>query len=273
MSNKPTIVAREVSKTYSLTSSGSARGLSLPNRKTIIEALKPANFVAYQGESIGIIGKNGSGKSTLMRLLAGSESPTSGEVYASTAPTLLGVSAALQSSLSGRQNIQLGLLASGMHPEEAKRLEQSVIDWAELNDSIDRPLRTYSSGMSARLKFAISTASPAEILLIDEALSTGDATFKAKAHKRMESFLEGSGTVVLVSHGVKSIRENCERSIWLHEGEIIADGETGEVSRAYVKWTNRAVNDKPEEADAILREARESYARPEIVLQSEVSAF
>lgn len=271
MSSKPTIVSREISKTYSLTSSGSSLGLSLPNRRTLIHALKPASFVAYQGQSIGIIGKNGSGKSTLMRLLAGSESPTAGAVYASTTPTLLGVSAALQSSLSGRQNIQLGLLASGMHPDEASRLEQPVIDWAELNDSIDRPLRTYSSGMAARLKFAISTATPAEILLIDEALSTGDATFKAKANKRMEDFLNNSGTVMLVSHGVKSIRENCERSIWLHEGEIIADGETGEVSRAYVKWTNRAVNGKPEEAEAIIREARESYQRPNIVFQSEIT--
>lgn len=270
MSSNPTVVAREISKTYSLTGSGSELGI-LPSRKrTHVKALLPSSFVTYQGESVGLIGKNGSGKSTLMRLIAGNESPTSGEVLTSTSPTLLGVAAALQSALSGRENIRLGLLAAGMTPKEARETEQSVIDWAELNSSIDRPLRTYSSGMSARLKFAISTAIPAEILLVDEALSTGDATFKAKAHERMNSFLNTSGTVILVSHGVSTIRENCERTIWLHEGEIIADGDTAEVTKAYVKWTNRAVNDKPDEAREILAEARASYTKPDIVLKSEL---
>ena len=270
MSDKPTVVVRDLSKTYRLTSSGSIRGLG--RKTTSVDALKSVSFVSYRGESVGILGKNGSGKSTLLRIIAGNESPTSGLVRVSTEPRLLGVSAALQGALTGRENVRLGLLAMGLHPDEVAQLEDSVIEWADLTDSIDRPLRTYSSGMSARLKFSIATSVRAEILLVDEALSTGDSTFTSKAKKRMDSFLEESGTVFLVSHGAKTIQDNCSRALWLHEGEIIADGSAESLTKRYRVWSNRAATGKDDEAEKIIRETAASYTPPTIRLSSETAS-
>lgn len=270
MSDNPTVVARDLQKTYTLTRSGSVRGFSRQSQRKRIRAVKSATFVARQGESIGILGKNGSGKSTLLRMIAGSESPTAGTVLVSAKPTLLGVSAALQGTLSGRENVRLGLLAMGLMPNQVAEMEQPVIEWSELGESIDRPLRTYSSGMTARLKFSIATSVKAEILLVDEALSTGDATFNAKAHERMESFLDSSGTVFLVSHGATTIQENCTRAIWLHEGNIIADGDAETITKRYRVWGNRQATGKNDEARRILLETRQTYDAPEIVFSSEI---
>lgn len=270
MSDSPTVVARDLQKTYTLTRSGSVRGLTRPSQKTRIRAIKSATFIAHQGESIGILGINGSGKSTLLRMVAGNETPTSGTVLVSEKPTLLGVSAALQATLSGRDNVRLGLLAMGLSPGEVESMEDAVIEWAELGDSIDRPLRTYSSGMKARLKFSIATSVKAEILLVDEALSTGDSTFNAKAHDRMRSFLDASGTVFLVSHGATTIQNNCTRALWLHEGKIIADGDAETITKRYRVWGNRQATGKGDEARRIILETREAYNPPEIVFASEI---
>lgn len=269
MSNKPTVVVRDLSKKYRLMPSGSSRGFG--RRTAVVDALRSVSFVSYRGESIGILGRNGSGKSTLLRIIAGNETPTSGLVRVSTEPRLLGVSAALQGALTGRENVKLGLLAMGLSPKEVAQLEDSVIEWADLTDSIDRPLRTYSSGMAARLKFSIATSVRAEILLVDEALATGDTTFAAKAKDRMDSFLEESGTVFLVSHGAKTIQDNCSRALWLHEGRIIADGPAESITKRYRVWGNRAATGRDEEAAKIIRETAASYTPPTIRLSSETA--
>jgi len=273
LSNNPTVVARNLKKSYYLNRTGSEHVLSKKLSKHTVEAVKDVSFVAYSGESIGILGKNGSGKSTLLRMIAGSSKPDSGDVFVSSQPTLLGVGAALQSSLSGRQNINLGLLAMGLTPAETSKLVDPIIDWADLRSAIDRPLKTYSSGMRSRLTFAISTAVRRELLLIDEALSTGDSTFKAKAKDRMDEFLNGAGTVFLVSHGAATIQTHCSRAIWLHEGHMIADGDAETVTTTYRVWGNRVSTGKLEEADRIIKRQRKAFKPHKILLDSEAAKF
>lgn len=268
-SNKVTVVARNLGKNYYLHKNGSQIGLSRKKNQTVVEALKGVSFVARAGESIGVVGRNGSGKSTLFRLIAGSEDPTSGEVLVSQEPTLLGVSAALQNDLSGAANVRLGLLAMGLTPDEVDEMEDSVAEWAEVEGAIDRPLKTYSSGMRARLVFSISTSVKREILLIDEALSTGDSSFAAKSKERMNSFLEAAGTVFIVSHGAGTIQSYCDRAIWLNDGEIIADGDSFEVASAYVRWSKLQAKEKGAEADNFLQNQKNAYTRPTILTDSE----
>lgn len=198
-----------------------------------VEALKNISLIVGRGESVGIIGRNGSGKSTLMKLINGRVPPTSGAVYASARPTLLGVSAALVPDISGEQNIMLGCLAMGMSKKDIALKYQSIVEVSGLEGSIHLPMRTYSSGMSARLQFAIATSIDTEILLIDEALNTGDDQFRGRTKQRMDDLLENAGCVFLVSHSLSTISEMCNRVIWLDDGELVMDGEPNEVIRWY----------------------------------------
>lgn len=269
-SANPTVVVRNVRKTYAIYPGGSNRSLLRRKKRIGVEALKGISFVASEGEAIGVLGRNGSGKSTLLSIIAGNESPTTGEVLVSAQPALLGVSAALQAHLPGRSNIRLGLLAMGLSPEEVDELEQPVADWADIGDAIDRPLKTYSSGMRARLRFAISTAVQREILLVDEALSTGDATFAARAEERMNDFLSQSGTIFLVSHGPTAIKNYCSRALWIHDGTFIADGPSDEVADAYRAWSHFAAEKRPDKMDKIMDRVQKKFEpNTEIVLLSE----
>lgn len=198
-----------------------------------IKAVRGVDLVAHRGESIGLIGHNGSGKSTMMQAIAGLLPATHGAVYASSQPSLLGVSAALQPNVSGRRNIELGGLALGMTHEQIAAQMPGVIKFTGLAESIDLPLRTYSSGMRARLHFAIATSVEPEILLIDEALSVGDETFKRRSKKRINALREKAGTIFLVSHSLSTIVDTCTRCLWLHQGELVADGDPAEVVQEY----------------------------------------
>jgi teichoic acid transport system ATP-binding protein len=198
-----------------------------------VHAIQGVSFSTYRGEAVGIIGPNGSGKSTLMQAIAGLLPPASGEVYAHSMPMLLGVGAVLNRKLSGRRNILLGGLALGLTRSQVAEREQEIIDFAGLADSIDRPMKTYSSGMQSRLQFAISSAVEPEILIIDEALSVGDASFKAKSEARIRQLRESAGTVFLVSHSMGSIRSTCTRVLWIQDGLIQLDGTPDEVIPHY----------------------------------------
>ena len=175
--------------------------------QVLVRALAGVSFAARRGESVGIIGTNGSGKSTLLRVIAGLETPTRGEVLAADPPVLLGVNAALVPELSGEQNVRLGCLAMGLSPDEADRLSPAIVELAGIEKAIYLPMKTYSSGMAARLRFAIAAASNPKILLIDEALSTGDAAFKERSEERMNALLAHAGTVFLVSHAAQVVED------------------------------------------------------------------
>ena len=234
-----TVVVENLSVTYhiyedvrpSLRELLTRRGRPRPHRR--IPALRDVSFTAYAGEAIGVIGKNGSGKSTLMQAVAGLLPPTNGAVYARAAPTLLGVKAVLNRQLSGRRNIVLGGLALGMSRAEIEDRMDDIIEFAGLEDYIDVPLRAYSSGMSARLGFAISTAVRPEVLLIDEALAVGDEDFRLRSNERIAELRQEAGTVFVVSHSLHNIRESCSRALWLDGGRIIADGSAADVVDAY----------------------------------------
>lgn len=198
-----------------------------------VHAINDVSFTAYAGETIGVIGANGSGKTTMMRAIAGLLPVNEGAVYARATPMLLGVGAVLNKNLSGRRNIILGGLALGLTKQEILKREKEIIKFAGIGESIDWPMKTYSSGMSARLQFAVSAAVRPEILLIDEALAVGDRDFKKKSQRRIEKLREKAGTVFLVSHSMQQIRQTCTRALWLDEGVLQADGPPDEVIAAY----------------------------------------
>lgn len=261
---EPSVVVSNATKTYVI-GRGRSEDASLVRFKRTrqtVEALRGVSLVAEPSETIGIIGLNGSGKSTLLRLIGGAEEPTTGRVMVRKKPMLLGVSPALHGDLTGAQNVYLGCLALGMSANEAKEQIQLIADWTELGEAIDRPMSTYSSGMGARLKFAISTAVEPDILLVDEALSTGDAAFGSKAKERINRVIEKAGNLFLVSHGIGTIEDLCERSIWIHQGEVIADDPTEEVCPKYHEWARLMGKENKDPAFAYLEEVRGTYRKP-----------
>jgi teichoic acid transport system ATP-binding protein len=203
---------------------------------TKVHAVKDLSFVAKHGESIGVIGVNGSGKSTLLKAIAGLVPVANGTVYAGGEPSLLGVNAALLWDLTGEENIIIGGLALGLSNAEIRSRVPEIADFAGLGDFIHLPLRTYSSGMAARLRFAISTAVQPDILMIDEALATGDAEFRARSQERIDEIRSQAATVVLVAHSMSTIKEMCSRVLWINGGHLIADGDPDEVCDAYMEY-------------------------------------
>ncbi len=217
-------------------SDDSARGV----RK--VHAVRGVSFVAYRGEAIGLIGSNGSGKSTLLRAIAGLLPAEEGHVYTDGQPSLLGVNAALMNDLTGERNVILGGLAMGMSREQIRERYQEIVDFSGINekgDFITLPMRTYSSGMAARLRFSIAAAKDHDVLMIDEALATGDRSFQQRSEARIRELRKHAGTVFLVSHNNKSIRDTCDRVLWLERGELRMDGPTAEVLKEYEKFTGR----------------------------------
>ena len=190
-----------------------------------VHAIRGVSFVVYHGDAIGIIGRNGSGKSTLLQAIAGLLPPERGCVYTSGQAALLGVNAAVLDDLTGERNVVLGCLAMGMSPQAVKDGYQSVVDFSGVGSFIDYPMRTYSTGMAQRLRFSIASAKSHEILLIDEALATGDASFRSKSHEKIMQLREEAGTVFLVAHNLAEIEASCNRVIWLEKGQIMMQGE------------------------------------------------
>ena len=204
-----------------------------------VQAVRGVSLTAYRGEAVGLIGPNGSGKSTLLRAVAGLMAPSQGVVWTRGQASLLGVSAAMMGKMSGEQNILLGCLAIGMTLEEITEEYNGIVEFAGIGDFVHLPMNTYSSGMGARLRFAIAAARAPDILLIDEALATGDAQFRRRSEQRIRELREQAGTVFLVSHGLGIIRETCTRTIWLEAGKIVLDGDTDTVVDAYEERHDR----------------------------------
>lgn len=200
---------------------------------TEVHALRGVSATINVGESVGIVGRNGSGKSTLLRCIAGVEPMASGRVLVRGQAQLLAVNAALDGKLSGRRNVLLGGLAMGLRRADIEARMDEVISFAELENDINRPMRTYSSGMKARLTFAIATMSSPPILLIDEALAVGDRQFRNKSLDRLRSIQQNAGTLIMVTHNSGEIRSTCQRALWIDKGELRADGPAEEVVELY----------------------------------------
>ena len=199
----------------------------------VIEAVRGVTFDVAVGESVGVIGPNGSGKTSLLQATTGLLPLAGGQVLVRSTPAFLGVQAVLRPHLTGWRNIQLGLLAQGLNAAEARGQADEVAEFTGLGDFLDLRMETYSSGMRARLHFAVATALAPKILLIDEALAVGDREFRDKSAARLDDHRAAAGTVLLVSHNLAEIRRSCSRVIWLQEGLVGADGSTGDGLAAY----------------------------------------
>lgn len=199
------------------------------------EAIHGISFNIKEGEIVGIVGKNGSGKSTLLRALAGIFAPDEGtiDMHGHTV-SLLSIGVGFQKKLTGRENILLSGMLLGFSEAEVNAKMKEIIEFSELGDFIDKPVRSYSSGMYSKLAFSITAILESEIMLIDEVLSVGDAKFKKKSFKKMKQLISHKErTVVIVSHSMDTLRKLCDTIIWIHEGEIKKIGPTEEVLEEY----------------------------------------
>ena len=199
-----------------------------------VRALNGVTLDIEDGDRLGLIGPNGAGKTTLLRILAGIYHPTRGEVYSSgKVSALLDVSVGLNPEATGRENIILRGMYMDIHPREMRSRIDEIAEFTELGPYLDMPTRTYSAGMMVRLGFAVSTCVPPEILLMDEWLSAGDASFLDKAQRRMEKFVGSSSILVLASHSTDLLRRWCNRGLLLQQGRIATQGDIEEVVEAY----------------------------------------
>lgn len=204
-----------------------------------VDALKGISFDVANGTTMGVIGANGAGKSTLLRALAGILPPTSGHIETwGKASTMLALGVGFNNALTGRDNIILGGLATGLSKKEVRQRAQEVGDWAEAGTDpfVDRPMRTYSSGQSARVGFSVGVHMDPDILMVDEALSTGDAGFRERAAAKLEELRARSRAMFFVSHGLASVRELCDECLWLDHGRLMMRGHPDEVTEAYLKF-------------------------------------
>jgi len=199
--------------------------------------LKGVSFKLYENETLGIIGRNGVGKTTMLRIMAGILKPTSGRVTMRPGKTasLLSLGLGFKGDLSGRDNALLAAMLQGSTRKEARAFLQEIQDFSELGDSFEEPVKTYSSGMRARLGFTTALLTHVDILLIDEVLSVGDAHFKDKAQQAMQERICGQQTVVFVSHAEQQVKELCDRTIWIENGRIRNAGHTPTVLADYRK--------------------------------------
>ena len=214
--------------------------LKLGRRERIvreIEALKNVSFEVPQGQVLGVVGANGAGKSTLMRTVAGILPPTSGRVEVhGRVSTLLALGVGFNRKMTGRENVMLGGLAAGLTRDQLEEKYDEIVEFAELEDFMDMPMRTYSSGMYGRLAFSVAVNMEPDILLIDEALSVGDARFRSKSFRKMRELCGENRTIVLVSHALGTIKDLCDQAIWMHKGELRMWDDPEAVVDAYTEF-------------------------------------
>lgn len=209
-------------------------------------ALKDINMIVEKGERVGIIGRNGAGKSTLLKIIAGNIKPTEGKIVINgRVDALMELGTGFHPEFTGRENIRASLGLYGLSSKEIKRLEDEIIDFAELDEFIDYPIKTYSAGMYARLAFSVSTMLKPDILIIDEILGAGDAYFAGKCIERMKRLTENSGaTVLFVSHDISSVQSLCDRCVFIDKGRIVDDGDALTVSKKYIAMIREMENNR-----------------------------
>lgn len=239
--NKYSIIAKNISKGYKMYSSPKQKLLDLILPKgagKTFYALKDISFNVEKGDVVGLLGLNGSGKSTLSNILGGVSMPTNGEIEINGEASLIAIGIGMNNFLSGIENIELKALMMGYKKDEIEEIKQEIIDFADIGEFINQPLRTYSSGMRARLGFAISVYTNPDILVIDEALSVGDPTFTQKCLDKMNEFKKSGKTIFFVSHSLPQIKQFCNKAIWLEYGRLREYGDVDSVLPKYQKYIN-----------------------------------
>lgn len=247
MSDAPAISATGLSKRFRLP--------GIPKRATLkdmvvrrvrgtgddrfVDAIDDVSFTVRPGEALGIIGRNGSGKTTLVRLLAGVMKPDSGRVeLRGTIAPLLSLGSGFNTLLTGRENARFELLMLGLNPGQVNRYMEEVIDFSELDEFIDAPVRAYSVGMMMRLAFAVAVCVDPDILLLDEVLAVGDEAFAQKCYERIHAFKRRGKTVVLVTHATHVVEQFCDTALWLDDGRVAEYGNPAAVVGAYHRKFN-----------------------------------
>ena len=216
-------------------------------KKMKLHALKDVSLKIYKGEKVGIVGFNGAGKSTLLKVICGIYPPDDGEVITKgNISPFLSLGLGFNQQYSGRKNIFLNGAVLGYDKEFIEKKEQEIIDFTELNEFIDVPIKNYSSGMKAKLGFAIATAVEPDILVLDEVLGVGDAAFKRKSRDKMNYMMGGGTTVLFVSHSIPQVRSICDKAIWIDEGRIVEIGEVNKVCDNYLKAAEKASKEQLE---------------------------
>ncbi|HRW38504.1 MAG: ABC transporter ATP-binding protein [Acidimicrobiales bacterium] len=240
----PAIEVDDVSAAYQVrldadSVGGSVRTLLRREEATVrvVPALQGVTLDVPQGTVLGVIGRNGAGKSTLLRTMAGILAPSKGRVVVrGRISALLSVGVGMSEALTGRENIRLGGLAVGISEERLEELADDIAEFAQLGEYVDFPVRTYSSGMRSRLGFSVAAHLDPEILLIDEALTGGDAKFKEKTADKMFDLCGDGRTIVLVSHGLSLVRMIATKTVWLHQGKIVEYGDPDDVVSSYMRY-------------------------------------
>ncbi len=246
--SEPIITFKNVSKTYILYKNDQARFKALfikPKNPKTNRALNDVSFQIYRGESVGIVGDNGAGKSTLLKMITGVAFPDEGDIIVDgKVAALLELTAGFSLEMTGRENIYLKGYILGLEDNYIKEIEENIIEFAQLGDYIDQPVRTYSSGMKMRLGFAINVNIEPDVLVVDEALAVGDASFKRKCKDKIKEIMSNGTTVLYVSHSADSVREICPRSIYLRKGTVIYDGNTEDTLKVYNDYKESVKNQK-----------------------------
>ncbi len=239
MSEKEVVIAfREVTKEYKLFKSDKARFKALFSKKVphkVNKAVKSMSFEVHRGEALALLGHNGAGKSTILKMITGVTFPTSGEVYVNgKVSALLELGAGFDLESNGKENIKLKCSLMGMTDDEIEAVNQDIIDFADIGDYIDQPLRSYSSGMRARLGFAINVNAKPDILIVDEALSVGDKKFQRKCKAKINEIMSDERvTLLFVTHSLTTAKEFCNKGIVLEKGRMIFEGDIDEAIAFY----------------------------------------
>ncbi|WP_251421499.1 MULTISPECIES: LysM peptidoglycan-binding domain-containing protein [Lactococcus] len=264
------IKARYVTKRFDLisTKSGESRikKAFFPANKQDFWALRNVSFELYDGETIGIVGLNGSGKSTLSNIISGQISPTTGQVEINGDVSIISASSGLNGNLTGRENIRLKGLMSGMSKREIEEKMEDIIAFSELKEFIDQRVKTYSSGMRAKLGFSVMVHQDPDIMVIDEGLATGDQTFVGKSQKKMFEFREKGKTILLVSHSISTVRSWSDKVLWLHYGAVKEYGPVDEVLpkyEAFIHWFNGLDRKQQEDYKTKVRQEQLAYSLEE----------
>lgn len=267
MEKKIKINARYLTKEYDFSKKKSDKLKTLfsfqKKKQPTFWALKGCSFEVYEGESIGIIGTNGSGKSTLSNILSEVIPPTSGHLEINGETSIISIGTGLKLPLTGLENIRLKSLMMGLTHEEINSITEDIVNFSELGAFIHQPVKTYSSGMRSRLGFAIAVHQNPDILIIDEALSVGDEAFYQKCLKQMMTFKEQGKTILFVSHALAQVEKLCDKTIWMHYGEMKQFGPTKEVIQAYKEF-NQFLKGLP-------KEEQEEYKNQHFELQKAFS--
>ncbi len=242
---KNAIELQDVCIHYSIMNNVSIRKTFLHKRERneVFEAVRHVSFAVQEGDILGIIGKNGSGKSTLLKSIAGVFSPNTGTIdLKGHSVSLMSLGVGFKEQLSGRENIILSGMLLGFSEKEIEEKSQDIIDFAEIGNFIDRPVRTYSSGMYSKLAFSITAMLETDIMLVDEVLSVGDEQFRLKSLNKMKELInDRKRTVIIVSHSISTLKELCNQVMWMHDGEVRRIGNTDEVLKKYSEYMAPAV--------------------------------